>query len=109
MPVSRVEPERGLDTNAVDVLVEDSGVVLTIRGCLDAAAGDALLRLAHAAVAEAASRLDIDLCSLQGFTDDGACALVACRALCAQLPDGLHYRTGQGPGRDALLAAYAEE
>ena len=107
MPVSRVEPERGFD--GVAILVEDAGVVLTIHGCLDADAGAALLRAAKAAVAEEAARLDIDLCSLEGFTDEGACALVACRSLCADLPDGLHYRTGQGPGRDALLAAYAEE
>jgi hypothetical protein len=104
MPVSRVEPER-----VVEVLIEGTGVVLTIHGRLDADAGDALLRAAQAAVAEDAARLDIDLCSLDGFTDDGACALVACRSLCAELPEGLHYRTGQGPGRDALLAAYAEE
>ena len=29
-----------------------------------------------------------------------------CRAVCGDLPDGLHYRTGRGPGRAALLAAY---
>ena len=52
--------------------------------------------------------MDIDLCSLTGYTDAGAGSLVACRDLCTELPDGLHYRTGQGPGRDALLAAYAE-
>ena len=33
-------------------------------------------------------------------------SLVQCRAICGDLPDGLHYRTGRGPGRAALLAAY---
>ena len=59
-------------------------------------------------IADGAERLEIDLCSLTGFTDGGACSLVACRHLCEGLADGLHYRTGQGPGRDALLAAYAD-
>jgi len=108
MPLSRVVPERGVEV-VVEVAVEDTGTVLTIQGELDAAAGEALVRAASTAVTEQVARLDIDLCSLTGFTDDGATALVACRALCTDLADGLHYRTGQGPGRDALLAAYAEE
>jgi hypothetical protein len=103
MPVIRMESE-----HAVDVEFEDTGVVLTIQGCLDKAAGEALVQAAAGVVAEQASRLEIDLCSLTGFTGDGACALVTCKELCVGLPDGLHYRTGQGPGRDALLAAYAD-
>src|SRR4051812_20881409 len=102
MPVIRMASER------VDLEVQDSGVVLTIRGCLDRTAGEALVQATTRAVAERIGRLDIDLCSLTGFTGDGAGALVACKDLCASLPDGLHYRTGQGPGREALLAAYAD-
>ena len=67
-----------------------------------------LLAEAAAAVDADTARLDIDLHSLTGFTDDGAGSLVMCRDLCAGLPDGLHYRTGQGPGAEALLAAYAD-
>ena len=52
-------------------------------------------------------RVDIDLAALQSWTQEGAVALVRCREVCGDLPDGLHYRTGRGPGRAALLAAYA--
>ena len=52
--------------------------------------------------------IDLMLPGMDGFTAEGACALVACRELCVGLADGLHYCTGQGPGRDALLAAYAD-
>jgi hypothetical protein len=100
MPLSRVEPVR------VD---EDAAVVLTIEGELDQISGEALVEAVATAVADGADRLEIDLCSLTGFTEDGACSLVACRHLCEDLADGLHYRTGQGPGRDALLAAYADQ
>ena len=54
------------------------------------------------------SRIDVDLRSLDSFTDAGARALVGCRDLASHLPEGLHYRTGRGPGRDALLAAYTD-
>jgi hypothetical protein len=53
-------------------------------------------------------RLDIDLRGLQGYTEDGARALAACRTLGNRLVEGLHYRTGRGPGREALLVAYAD-
>jgi anti-anti-sigma regulatory factor len=99
-----MEPE-----HAVDVAHEDTGVVLTIQGCLDAAVGAVLVRTTAAALEGPGGRLDIDLRSLTGFTGAGAGSLVACRELCADLPDGLHYRTGQGPGAEALLAAYADE
>ena len=84
-------------------------VTLTINGCLDGEAGAALLKRATAALEERACRVDIDLRSLTGFTDQGAAALGACRRMCTGLPDGLHYRTGQGPGREALLAAFVDE
>jgi hypothetical protein len=54
------------------------------------------------------SRIDVDLRALDSFTDAGARALVGCRELGARLPEGLHYRTGRGPGREALLAAYTD-
>ena len=59
-----------------------------------------------AAVADGPERLDIDLRAAADLDPDGAIALVRCREICGDLADGLHYRTGRGPGRDALLAAY---
>jgi len=103
MPQSRSER-----TPVVEADVTDIGVVLTIRGELDKAAGEVLVRTTARVVTDPPSRLDIDLCSLTGFTGEGASALVRCRELCTGLSEGLHYRTGRGPGRDALLAAYAD-
>src|SRR4051794_14852683 len=97
------------DARAVDVHQEDTGVVLTVQGYLDDEAGASLVQAASEAADEHPARLDIDLCSLTGFTEGGADSLVACREVCAELPDGLHYRTGQGPGRDALLTAYSDQ
>jgi len=81
-------------------------VVLQLASLLDAEAGEALVAAAEAALAADPQRVDIDLTSLQSWTQEGAAALVRCRAICSDLPDGLHYRTGRGPGRSALLAAY---
>ncbi len=83
-------------------------VVLGVGRSLDEAAGDALIEAATAAVDARTERIDIDLRSLESFTDAGAHALVSCRDLCSHLPEGLHYRTGRGPGRDALMVAYTE-
>ena len=95
--------------HTIEMRFADGGViVLSLTGELDKAAGDALQEAA-AAVAESddTTRLDIDLRALASFTPEGADALVACRSLATSLPGGLHYRTGRGPGRAALLAAYA--
>jgi hypothetical protein len=81
-------------------------VVLELPDLLDGGTGAELVAAAEAALATAPARVDIDLTALQSWTQDGAAALVTCRAICADLPDGLHYRTGRGPGRAALLAAY---
>ena len=70
------------------------------------AIGDALVAAAEAALLTEPERVDIDLRVLQSWTQDGVAALVRCREICGDLPDGLHYRTGRGPGRAALLAAY---
>jgi hypothetical protein len=104
VPVTPVDPDQ-----SVGRCVEGEIVVLTINGCLDGETGATLLKRATAALQERACRVDIDLRSLTGFTDQGAAALGACRRMCTGLPDGLHYRTGQGPGRQALLAAFDEE
>lgn len=80
--------------------------MITVAGTLDVPEGDLLVQEAETAVKAAPARLEIDLRGLESYTDKGAKALVACRTLGARLPEGLHYRTGRGPGRDALLAAY---
>jgi ABC-type transporter Mla MlaB component len=91
---------------SVTVHADDATVLLSLTGTLDRAAGDALVDAASAALDTAPERIDIDLRQLDGWTDAGVSALVRCREVCAELPGGLHYRTGRGPGREALLAAY---
>jgi hypothetical protein len=103
MPLHQVQPDQSVETR-----LDGNVVVLTIRGCLDASAGVRVVRAAEAAVEDEARRLDIDLRDVTGFTTDGARALVTCRGLLTGLPEGLHYRTGKGAGRAALLAAYAD-
>jgi hypothetical protein len=51
-------------------------------------------------------RVEVDLCGVTGFSDEGASALVACRH--AMPPARLVFRTDGGPGGEALLAAFAE-
>jgi hypothetical protein len=94
------------DTTAIRVATEGTTVVIAVARCLDVPTGEALLSAATAAVATRPSRLDIDLRELENYTPEGAGALASCRALASELTEGLHYRTGRGPGRDALLAAY---
>jgi hypothetical protein len=91
----------------IEVRTDGTTVVLRVAPCLGEEAGAALLDAAGAAVAAGATRIDIDLRDLASFTPEGSQALVACRMLATSLAEGLHYRTGRGPGRDALLAAYA--
>lgn len=90
----------------VTVRTDGGAVVLELSNLLDASTGEALVAAAEAALATDPERVDIDLRALQSWTQDGVVALVRCRAICGDLPDGLHYRTGRGPGRAALLAAY---
>lgn len=90
----------------LEVSVDEGIVVLTVSGHLDARLGAAMGAAAEAAVAESARRLDIDLRRVASFTDEGALALRTCRPSAAGLREGLHYRTGRGAGRQALLAAH---
>lgn len=98
------------DGEGANVMVTLDGpvVVLTPTGCLDKAAGEALLRAAEQAIASGASRLDVDLRSIVDSTPEGAASLVTARVVAAGLAEGLHYRTGRGAGRAALLAAYTD-
>jgi hypothetical protein len=93
------------------VLAETDGSIVTIRltGDLDGVAGRALLDTVRHELDRGPARIDIDLGGLVSFNDDGAAALVECRALSSGLVDGLHYRTEGGAGQDALLAAFADE
>ncbi len=91
----------------VRVTTEGDVAVLIVWGCLDAEVGDAVRAAARGAVRDRACRLDIDLRQVVAFTAEGAVALRDCRVDGAELEEGLHYRTGRGPGRQALLAAYA--
>jgi hypothetical protein len=91
----------------VTVHADGGTIVLEVSELLDDGAGAALLTAAEAALTTDPRRIDIDLTALRSWTQEGAASLVRCRSLCADLPDGLHYRTGRGPGRAALLAAYA--
>lgn len=88
------------------VRTDGAAVVLELSDLLDEGTGAALVAAAEAALATQPQRVDIDLRALQSWTQDGVVALVRCREICGDLPDGLHYRTGRGPGRAALLAAY---
>jgi hypothetical protein len=97
-----------LDPKSIRVATEGTTVVIAVERCLDSPTGEALISAASAAVAAGPTRLDIDLRALENFTQEGADALVSCRELSSKLTEGLHYRTGRGPGRDALLAAYSE-
>ena len=91
----------------VTVRCDGAGLVLELSDLLDANIGEALVAAANAALETSPVRVDIDLRCLQSWTQDGAVSLVRCREICRDLPEGLHYRTGRGPGRAALLAAYA--
>ncbi len=103
-----VDTPLDLPRSPIDVTTEGGTVVLAVVRCLDEAAGGALLDAASAAVDAGPSRIDVDLRALDSYTDAGARALVGCRDLGSRLPEGLHYRTGRGPGREALLAAYTD-
>jgi hypothetical protein len=94
--------------SAINVTSQDAAVVIAVEYCLDGPTGQALIDAATAAVDTGPERLDIDLRGIDSFTEAGAQSLVACRTLGSKLPEGLHYRTGRGPGREALLAAYRE-
>jgi hypothetical protein len=92
----------------IDVTTEGDAVVIAVAHSLDEVAGAALIDAATAAADTHPRRIDVDLRALESFTDAGARSLVGCRDLGSRLPEGLHYRTGRGPGREALLAAYTD-
>lgn len=85
----------------------DNVMTIRVAGTLDGSAGDEVLLAARQAVSMGADRVDLDLGGISDFTGDGVVSVLGCREVCAVLPEGLHYRTGCGVGREALLAAYA--
>jgi anti-anti-sigma regulatory factor len=95
-------------TRGAKVSIEgDDTIVVTVRGRLDAAAAVELEAVVLDQVALGPRGLDIDLREVTDWSEAGADGLVRCHRLAAQLADGLRYRTGRGPGHEALLAAYA--
>lgn len=100
-------PEMGAETTTVP----REAAVVPLIGRLDGEAGLRLLEQARHALAAGATRLDIDLSEVTAYTPAGSAALLACRDL--PCPDDgatvadVHYRTSRGPGRDALLEAFA--
>jgi len=94
---------------SVRASAEDGNVTIALEGHLDAGTGDVLLDTVRGELAHEPARIDIDLSVLASFAEDGAIALSRCRDICAQLPDGLHYRTEGGAGQLALLSAFERE
>jgi hypothetical protein len=91
----------------VTIHPDGGSVMLEVGTRLDAETGAELLAATSAALLMEPDRIAVNLRGLESWTEEGARALVRCRELCADLPDGLYYRTGRGPGRDALLTAYS--
>jgi len=87
----------------------DGTVTIALTGRLDANAGVELLATLLARLDDGATRVDIDLLGIEGWSPEGARALRRCRRLARNLTGGLHYRTGPGAGHDALLEAFAGE
>jgi hypothetical protein len=91
--------------------VQRSGslVTMVVTGQLDANAGIELLACLQAEV-ESAERVDIDLLGVTGSSPEGARSLRRARTMLAsRLTEGLHFRTGPGPGQEALLEAFSHE
>jgi anti-anti-sigma regulatory factor len=85
----------------------EESIIVTVRGRLDAATAVELESVVRELVDKGAPGLDIDLRDVSDWSEAGADGLVRCHRLAARLADGLRYRTGRGPGQEALLAAYA--
>src|SRR3546814_13972558 len=90
----------------VTVRIDGAAVVFELSDVLDSATGSTLVAAAESAVIAEPDRVDIDLQQLSDWTDGGVTSLVRCREICRDLPGGLHYPPGQGPGRDAPLPAH---
>jgi hypothetical protein len=105
---ANVDAAIGSSHPSIYVTTEGDTVVIAVAHKLDEEAGVALIDAATSAADSGPHRIDVDLRALESFTDEGARSLVGCRDLGARLPEGLHYRTGRGPGREALLAAYTD-
>lgn len=91
----------------VTVRTRGAAVVLELSHALDPSVAQILIEKLREVVDARPERVDIDLRGLVSWTPDGACSLVTCREMCREVPEGLHFRTGRGAGREALLAAYS--
>lgn len=97
---------RGTTGTGVAVRREGSVLTVTVTGQLDANSGVELLAGIRSAI-EGATRIDVDLLGIAGFTPEGARSLKRSRALSGRLPDGLHFRIAPGVCQEALLEAFA--
>ena len=97
-----------VDPAVAHVRVQRNGALVTIslNGHLDANTGIELLASLQAELDAGATRIDIDLLSVDDWNPEGAKALRRCRRLARGLTEGLHYRTGPGAGHEALLEAF---
>jgi hypothetical protein len=102
------EPSVARPSAGLAVQRDGSLVTILVSGLLDANGGVELLAALQPEL-DGATRVDIDLLGLTGSTPEGARSLVRARSLSGRLGDGLHFRTGPGPGQKALLAAFAED
>jgi ABC-type transporter Mla MlaB component len=84
-------------------------VTVSVEGDLDGETAAVLLETIEQELAATPNRIDVELCQVASFDDDGTKALRHCRELCATVPAGLHFRTESGPGQSALLEAFASE
>ena len=91
----------------VTVRTEGAAVVLELSDNLDATVGPPWSTPPTAAVAAAPERLDIDLRKAPHLDPRRGHRPGPLPGDLHRPADGLHYRTGRGPGRDALLAAYS--
>ncbi len=88
------------------VEVDDDVVTISLYGRLDGGAAHLIMKALWAAIERGAARIDLDLLAVRSWTEGGAEVLARCRALTSERPVGLRFRTGAGPGRDALIFAF---
>ena len=102
------DPRARRATPGVSVRRDGTVLTVTVTGQLDANSGVELLAGVQAGT-EGATRVDVDLLGIAGYTPEGARSLKRARAVAARLPEGLHFRIAPGICQDALLEAFADD
>jgi hypothetical protein len=80
--------------------------IVEVLGALDEEAAEHLLEFA-AAAASACRAVQVDLDGIDSMTPEAAALLLFRRSPWEALPDKIVLRANGGPGRDAVLSAYA--